>query len=899
MMDKQFTLHAVTMTHWDREWYMDFQKTRLKLVRLIDHLMEYLEGDPAYPSFMMDGQTLPLTDYLAVKPENRDRLTRLIQSGRIVIGPWYILPDEILITGESHIRNYLMGSVVAKRFGADKMQIGYLPDSFGHPSQMPQILAGLGMDTIIFWRGSTVETDRQEFFWRAPDGSKVFTILMPDGYGTGAELMDDADITAARLDQYIEHFHHYANTEHIYLSNGGDHLEPPPYLAKVLREASARMKRGCIQPTTLQGFVSTLRGALPGELKEVSGELCGANRSILLLSTLSTRTHLKQANHKASRLLENELEPLYAIAAAGGHPYPKDELRLAWRTLLENLPHDSICGCSIDEVDWDMLCRYRQVQNIGKHLFGQAKEYYGKIDTSVIQTGAALAVFNMTGSDRTDWVEATVDVDARATMLLDFNRTDDAGRYPRAYVDNASDALKPLPVGVRVYDGERALPATLIHAEVANFMDLGDTRFPHQYNVNRLTIGFVADGVPAMGYKTLRVEPIYEEEPAPEVKAARIENECFTVEANLLDGSFTVTDKRTGRVLTGIGRLADGGDCGDEYTYCPPDQDEIVYADPKSLSARAVCMSKAKQTLELRGILRIPEGLLNRSESRSPETVDCAFCCAATLYPGVPRVDIKTTVDNRARWHRLRALFPSDVRADAHGSAGAFTVDRRDMFPAVDPNAREICTTHPQKDFCTLDDGARGLTIANRGLAEYEAFDEGGRSVLAVTLLRCTGVISQRVIKTRDEAAGWHERAPGGQCIGMWDFEYSVIPHEGNWIISHAYEAARAFNQPMRAMQIEAGQSGALPPMQSLVRLSRPELLVSAFKQAEEGEELILRFYNTTPERVDAEAQFGFPVARIARANLREDELSLIELDDRAARLSVGAFEIITLKILR
>ncbi len=896
-MDKKYTLHAVAMTHWDREWYMDFQKTRLKLVHLIDGLMDALEDDPAFTSFMLDGQTLPLRDYLAVRPECRERLTRLILSGRILIGPWYILPDEILITGESHIRNYLLGSRVAGEFGAEKMQIGYLPDSFGHPSQMPQILSGLGMDTIVFWRGSTEETDRQEFYWRAPDGSRVLTILMPDGYSTGAELSEDPAVTAARLDQYIENFHHYATTEHIYLSNGGDHLEPPPYLARVLREAAPRMCAGTVTHTTLKDFLDALRRSLKGELKEVSGELCGASRSILLLSTLSTRTYLKQQNHEASRLLENELEPLFAIAAADGYAYPQGELTLAWQYLMENLPHDSICGCSIDDVHEDMLFRTRQVRNIGRELFEQARTYYRGIDTSGIRDGTALAVFNTTGRDRSDYVEATVDLEARPTMLLDFNRTDEAGRYPHHYVDNASDALRPLPSGVRVFDGERELPSVLIRAEVANSMDLGYRRFPHQYNVNRLKIGFVADGVPAMGYKTLSVVPLYEERPPVLFAGARLENEYFAVEADLTDGSLTVTDKRSGRVLIGINRLADGGDCGDAYTYCPPDADRIVHPDPATVTARVVCRSGARQALEIMGILRIPAGLFNRSEARSPETVDCAFTSWVSLYPGVARVDIRTTVDNRARWHRLRALFPSGVRAEAHWSAGAFSVDRREMNPAENPNAREICLTHPQKDFCSLDDGRYGLTVANRGLAEYEAFDDGNQSVLAVTLLRCTGVISQRVIKTRDEAAGWHESAPGAQCIGTWDFEYSVIPHDGNWIESRAYETARAFNLPMRSMQLEAGCPGDLPAVRSLVRLNHPALILSAFKRCEEENALILRFYNTTPGAVAAEIALDFPFTGVRRANLREDTIGSVFLKGRTVCLEAGGFEIVTLKI--
>lgn len=898
-MDKKYTLHAVTMTHWDREWYMDFQKTRLKLVHLIDALMDILENDPDFVSFMMDGQTLPLTDYLVVRPGSRERLSRHIREGRILIGPWYILPDEILITGETHIRNYLLGSRVAVDFGVEKMQVGYLPDSFGHPSQMPQILSGLGMDTIVFWRGSTPETDRSEFFWRAPDGTKVLTILMPDGYGTGAELLDDPDVTAARLDQYIESFHKYATTEHIYLSNGGDHLEPPPYLSKVLKGGNERMRNGGVRHTTLPAFIRMLKRSLGEGLKEVSGELCGASRSILLLSTLSTRTYLKQANHDAARLLENELEPMFALALLGGYAYPRDELTLAWKYLMENQPHDSICGCSIDRVHEDMLFRYRQVREIGGELTAQAKAFYRRIDTSGIPDGAALAVFNMTGVARTDYVEATVDFDARPTMMLDFNQTDEAGRYPRHYVDNSAEAMREVPTGIRVFDGERELPAVLIEAKVSNYMDLGYRRFPHQYNVNRCVIGFVAEGVPALGYKTLRVEPVYGVS-APEVtgEAAIIENEFFMVEPDLALGSVTVTDKGNGRVLRGLNRLSDGGDCGDEYTYCPPDRDRIVFPAPESLSARVAEKSAARQVLEIKGVMRLPKGLHNRSEARSPEEEDCPFTNLVTLHPGVRRIDIRTTFENRAEWHRLRALFPAGVRAEAHWSAGAFTVDRRPMVPEPDPNAREICLTHPQKDFCTLDDGAFGLTVANRGLHEYEAFDDGETSVLAVTLLRCTGVISQRVIATRDEAAGWHEAAPGAQCPGSWDFEYSVIPHEGDWVKSCAYLEARSFNLPMPALQLPAGQLGDLNASCGSVRLNHPALLISAFKQCEFEDALILRFYNTTPEKVDAEVALDFPFEAVRRANLREDTVGAVDMHGRTARMKVGPFEIVTLKIL-
>ncbi|MEG1516371.1 MAG: glycosyl hydrolase-related protein [Clostridia bacterium] len=900
MSDKSYTLDAVTKTHWDREWYMNFQKTRIKLVHLIDGLLEILDNDPEFVSFMMDGQTLPLEDYLAVKPHNRERLQKYIKQGRIVIGPWYILPDEVLITGESHVRNYLLGTRVANSFGATKMQIGYLPDSFGHPSQMPQILDKLGMDTIMFWRGATQEINRTEFFWCAPDGTRVLTVLMPDGYCTGAELSEDPAITAARLDQFIEGFSKYATTDKIYLSNGGDHLEPSPYLSKMLTQANQLMKNGQVIHTTLPNFVHELKRSLKrDELKEISGELCGVSRSILLFSTLSTRTYLKQENHAVSRLLENELEPIFALSMLSGDEYPRDILVTAWKYLMENLPHDSICGCSIDDVHRDMLARYNQVREIGEHLFEIARQNYGKIDTNSITGDGALVVFNTTGSNRDDYVEATVDLDARLTNILDFNRTDDKGRYPHRDTDATVDALRDLPTAIHLFDGETELPCVLLDARVSNYMELGYRHFPHQYNVNRCRIGFVARDIPSVGYKTLSIVAEYGRKDVPAMlDSVCIQNEFFTVEPNVSDGSITVTDLVSGRVLVGLNRLCDDGDCGDEYTYCPPDKNEVVYADPTTLYARMVERSAARQSFEMTGIMHLPIDVEERSKHRSAELVECPFTTLVTLYPGVHRVDIKTIIENHARYHRLRVVFPTTVKADVHWSAGTFSVDSRKMRPDLDPNWRELCYTHQQKDFCELNDGHYGLTIANRGLHEYEAFDEGEQSCLAVTLLRCTGVISQCVLKTRDEMGGWSEEAPDAQCQGRWTFEYSIIPHNGNWIESRSYEQANGYNLPMPTLQIPVGQKGVLPTACTRISMNSPALQMSAFKQCEFEDAMILRFFNTIPDVVDAQIRFNFTFADVKLANLREDTIGSVDMRGNVANMRVKPFEIVTLKII-
>jgi Alpha-mannosidase len=899
-MDKKYTLFTVTKTHWDREWYMNFQKTRIKLVHLIDDLLDILDNDPEFVSFMLDGQTLPLIDYLEVKPYNRARLEKYIQNGRIVIGPWYILPDEILITGESHIRNYLMGTSIADEFHADKMQIGYLPDSFGHPSQMPQILSKLGMDTIMFWRGATAEIDKTEFNWEAPDGTKVLTILMPDGYFTGAELPNDPQVVAKRMDGYIKRFAPLSNTDLIYLSNGGDHLEPVPYLSSVIKESNKLMENGHMVHTTLPHFVDEIKKALPENLKTVTGELCGTNKSILLASTLSTRTYIKQENHKASRLLECYLEPIFSISSIQGNQYPKDVLKTAWRYLLKNLPHDSICGCSVDEIHRDMLYRFNQVQEIGGELDELLGKFYRRVDTSSIDGDYALTVMNTTGNDRTDVVEAVVDFDEKLLSAQDFSEITEDGIALNVFGEEKVAGRK-LPVAVRAFDGENELPCVLLDAAVSNKLDLDYYRFPHQYNVNRCRVSFLAKDIPAMGYKTVKFVPLYEKDQIPvdsEMYNIELRNEFYTVTPCMNDGSIQVHDKATGRHLKGLNALADSGDCGDEYSYCPPEEDRIVSADPSSIRARMIERNALKQSFEITGKMILPESIVGLNKSRTAATVCCPFRTVVTLYSGIRRIDVKTTVENKAKNHRLRVLFPSGINSDVSYSAGTFSVDKRPVEAPLDPNWQELFYTHPQKDFCEVNDGKIGLTVANRGLPEFEVYHENGQSVIAVTLLRCVGQISRQYIKTRKAPGGWNESAPEGQCIGTWDFEYSIIPHAGTWQKSETFVTAHEYNVPMKAIQVPvSGDGGELPPSSSMVHFENRQFILSAFKKCENSEEYILRFYNSTDESVNGKITLNFDFKEVALANLREDTLEILTTEGKTVRVPSKPFEIITLKI--
>jgi alpha-mannosidase len=353
-----FRYLVVPHTHWDREWYLPFEQFRLLLGATVDGILDVLECDPAFSSFTLDGQAIVLEDYLDVRPDQEPRLRALLAAGRLEAGPWYVLPDEILVGGEALVRNLLLGRRVCRRFGVEPGTTGYEPDSFGHPAQLPRILAGFGLRTFLFSRGLGDELDDVGvvFRWRA-GGDEVVACQMLPHYDNFARLTwyDDAAERVERVVAVFGELVQRAGQETILLANGSDHLpvesELPEICAGLERRFGTEFRIG-----RYSDFDPTSR-SLPVH----EGELVGSRLQNVLRGVNSARMYLKQANERAERRL-------LAVETVAGLrtlredvPFPAADIRLAWRDLLRNHPHDSICGCSCDEVHRDMVVRYEQL----------------------------------------------------------------------------------------------------------------------------------------------------------------------------------------------------------------------------------------------------------------------------------------------------------------------------------------------------------------------------------------------------------------------------------------------------------------------------------------------------------------------------------------------------------
>ncbi|HVH08142.1 MAG TPA: alpha-mannosidase, partial [Myxococcota bacterium] len=340
-------LLVVPHTHWDREWYATHEEFRYRLVRLVDRLLDILEGDPAFRCFTLDGQSIVLDDYLEVRPGARERIAKLVRDGRLLVGPWYVLPDEWLVSGEALIRNLRMGLARSAAFGPP-MRLGYAPDLFGHVGQLPQLFAGFGFEAAVVWRGVPADVDQTLFDWESPDGTRLPTVYLRHGYGNAVNLPLEPRELRARIERDVSFLAPSSRIPTFLLMNGSDHVEPQAGLPAALEAALAGVPDTTFEIGTLVEFAARARAEAPADRPLHRGELRSGLRAPLLPGCASARMPQKRADFANDRALTAYLEPLAAWLGLAGGDAGCAVIEHAWRTALQNHPHDSICGCSID-----------------------------------------------------------------------------------------------------------------------------------------------------------------------------------------------------------------------------------------------------------------------------------------------------------------------------------------------------------------------------------------------------------------------------------------------------------------------------------------------------------------------------------------------------------------------
>lgn len=807
-MKKEKKLRVVSHSHWDREWYLSHAKHNFNLVQFMDKLIEVLETDEEFKSFHLDGQIILVEDYLKVRPSMEGRVKKLIADGKLKVGPFYILQDEYLISGESNVRNALVGLKETAKYGPATM-VGYFPDTFGNIGQMPQILNGFGIDCALVGRGTVPlgyewdylgKTDEgmSEFRWISPDGSEVFTSQFTFWYSNGMELPEDSRALDGRLTDLINGMGLCAVTPYILLLNGCDHQPVQANLSKVL--ATAKELGYDIEHTTAEDYMSLLR-PYKEQFPKWVGEVCQENSKGVrsLRETASARIYLKQQNYSANYLLESVAEPMATIVDGYGYglQYDGEMLHYLWKGLLENYPHDSICGCSVDEVHTKMELRFAETIDTAQSYINQMGR---RLVAKIAGAEKSIVVINCYPQDVCDYVECIVEYKEGETIpenpvLVDNNGT--------MYEMNVED------LGIHtVYE-------------------LPEDKFRQIYKVHRFMYRIHGNFAPAC----CTVLTVKSGEPSAAKQgvsygADYMENPYVKVSFNQ-NGTFNLTDKASGKVLEGQNAFFEIGDSGNEYEFFPTGEEHNTLQDKANVSL----LSAESDKVTFR--------VMNRLLQQNGEYVEIESLVSLLAEGRAAQVSV--SFENTCKDHRIRADFAWSHAYPTHNSAGHFDITSR----VNEPWERWTAPYHPQRTFEFVErlssDGV-GMILSVRGNHEYEVDRASGHTQL--TLVRGVGILGD-----------WFDfYTYDSQCLRKVTAEYAVELYTDE-NRSEAVRRAYDFNRPR--LYAFAGNGKGESVHGSVISVEG-DVIASCLKKSDAGE-TVVRIFNPYEEakavRFDREVQ--------------------------------------------
>ncbi|MHA1794079.1 MAG: glycoside hydrolase family 38 C-terminal domain-containing protein [Promethearchaeota archaeon] len=839
-MKKEGKIIIVPHTHWDREWYLPFQRFRFNLVKLIDRLLEIMKTKDY--RFMLDGQTVVLEDYIEICPENKEKLINEIQRGTIKVGPWYLLPDEWLVDRESIIRNLEVSNDLATNFEIPLMPIGYLPDQFGHTSAIPQVLSDLtNFKAVVLWRGVGLNITSVPFKWKSHENSKasMLGLYLPFGYGNAARFPENYEQFTSSVKSLTDDLKPFSPFNIYLLMNGSDHLFPQEFVQDHVEKAR---KEGLdISLGSLNEFADEMLKLIEKEKRDIptyTGEFRSPARAPLLQDTYSARMWIKIWYQKNEDMLVHHAEPLCLYGWFHfNEPYPHGFLNTAWKWHLKNQPHDSICGCSIDRTHEEMKTRFSWTETICDALVESTSNLFK--ENAVSAEGSSILVFNPANASNVPvFIEFSVpeDLNAKSLKLPDGQHVDlQSLRSKESVLFDVMAGMRTAKLGLKMIPGRKITdfyinkidyqdgkePGLLEIKATVDYIPIGEfdvemwkkkaieiisskkySKFHLIASLPTQNILGTVVKIPRWQFTKLSIDesaPDQQEGVGLIVNKNKIENFFYDLTFNK-DGSFKMTCKATGTMYENLHVFEDIGDRGDEYTFSEvkPEKSKLTKIK-RMVTIQGPIMSEIKQT----GKLVVFKELDSSREKRVGKTsidIETSF----RFYRDLPRIDISTKLRNTTKDHRLRICFNLPFTSKFTKTSTHFGFIKRKGNAEVIPDTKTLEEKHgsypekpsgiqAQKRFIRIDNesGKDAFTLMNKGLPEIELVN-GNK--LALTLLRCIGWLSRSDIPERPMHAGPAEETPGAQELDQsYEFNYSIMVHENSEQMFITAEQADSF----------------------------------------------------------------------------------------------------------
>jgi len=942
-MSKKYQMHVINGTHWDREWRHTAEQSKLRLVDLMDNIINILETKESYKCFCVDGGMIVIEDYLTIRPENRERIKKLIESRKMWVVNWYTLPETNTVAPESLIRNLLWGHKMSAEFGGG-MKSGYTATSYGQHSQMPQLYQGFGIDTAIFYRGTNkyaIETPL--FKWEGADGSVLDTLrtfdevtrtnwffyvhnpivlgkpskdlsytydrtqipvhmsdmgLYEKAFVLLHEEFDynhDENVIKGAIKAIKDQAEPYALKNNLLALNMEDNDEPYKYLPEMIEDMNKISDEIEFVQTSMDDYMDTVRAAMkPEEMYHHTGELRYTtmeynNFNSLLGATHSSRIKLKILNDKVENYLINLAEPLASFASYFGREYPRTNIDRAWESLLKCHAHDSICGAAVDKAHEDMLYNFSISQTVAEEVTARSViTMYNAVDTAkdFEEDDHIISLFNTLPYARKQIVPLVIDTPKGGAKVKVDTGVDGMGAADEFYdiVDANGNMLQ-----------YTELSCEDIKIGVERELDTKAIKFPARRRRILLEID-----LPAMGYTTCAMRfrgPKFEY--LPQIGLDRkliardngtLENENIKVKINP-NGTFSMTYKKTGRTMENLHYFTDSGETGSAHVSTQPIRNFINTSHGCISNITMMESNLQRGTFKIELTLKVPAQANYDGKERFTEIKEIPVTYFLTLEKGAEFLKIKTTLTNEARDHKLCVNFPSGIKTDWAVSESAWDVAKRTIRWTEDgDNQEKFFPFQPMQNFVDVSDGKEGVAILNKGLREYEVQDDEDRTI-KLTLLR-----TQRAYMTANPDMIPEEYAQyiGQHSFGQMDYEYAIYPHTGDWAEGRVLQTAYDYKVDVKAIK-GVTKSGVLPTTASIITINPTEkVMMSAIKQAEDGNGTVIRLWNTTSETINLEVSTILPIKAVKELKMDESFIRDVAVANGKFTAEMGPHKVLT-----
>lgn len=880
-------IHVVPHSHWDREWYFTTSRSKVYLMKDLGDVLDTLESDPEFKYFMVDAQGSLLDDYIKWRPQDKERITKLVKMGKLVIGPWYTQTDQLVISGESIVRNMYYGMKRCESFGK-YMNVGYVPDSFGQSGNMPQIYREFGIEDTLFWRGVSDDmVEHTDFNWKGDDGSVVFTTQIPFGYYIGGKIPEDPKENDEFWEkECLEKAGGRSATRHIYFPNGFDQAPIRTNLPQLIKERNEKDPENEYVISCIEDYIKDVKSEKP-ELEEVQGELVIAKHMRIHKSICSSRSDLKVMNTQIQNYVTNVMEPLLTISYNLGNEYPHEAVAEIWKLLFENSAHDSIGSCISDTANEDVYVRYKQARDIAINLV----ELHSRLIATNVKNSADMTftLINTLPQKREDTVIVKTYVPGGKFAIVD-----EKGNNVDYTIIQSRDLTDYVLSQIITIDPSR--------------------KFYIPDHVFEVTMAIKANDVPALGYVQYSVDTEKDSHKEMEEKSV-LENEYYTIEVEK-DGSLTIVDKENNVTYKNQGILVENGDDGDSFNYSPPRKDLEVFSNESESSVK-ISGSDVYSQAVIHFDMVVPENLEERAEGKVSVTMPVDMTVA--LRKGSKVIDFNVKVDNKGLSHRLCVVFDSQIVSAFNYADQQFGLIKRPNYYEKEmklymesmnnrsekkTGIQELAnwandqstwqeppiSIEPTQSYVSLTDGKTGVAVIPQGVREYEVLDD---SKIRLTLFRTYGFMGKENLIYRPGRASGERiiETPAAQLLKQMEFNFGFTTYAGDINDADIDTLAKQYDTNMEVYTYAEFLNGRLIFSQREIEgkndivhslfETEGNLVVSAIKKAEEDDGYIIRLYNGKDHRnLDDKIKFNFDVKEAYYTNLREEKTEAIKVEN-------------------